>query len=474
MGKVRSMVVAPQPGSRSSFLYPMPVHSDLDVGRVNDLLERHWKLNRSAVNADTDVLARYLADRLGARTIEAKSGEECLTWTMPHHWRVRKGQLRRLSGEVVCDFADNPLHLWTHSIGFRGIVSRDDLLANHVQTDPSRPEEFIYYYRNGYKPAERQWGFSLPYRLVETLTDPQYEVEIDADLDREGSLKVVDAFLPGELPDTVFIMAHTCHPALVSDGIGCIAVANELFHLLKARPRRRYSYRFLYGPEYFAAAAYLAKAEPETIANLRFGIYLDMLTTNEPIGFQTSVRGNSRIDHIVRNVLSSHRPLLIERPSRALWGNDEMFYDGPGYNIPTVGLGRLMHREYHYDTDDLAHVNHYHVRESLWILSRVVEVFETDYVPVRGFDGPLYLSRYPQLQAKVPMLATSAASHRLLMLADGQASCQDLAQTLGLDYFQVRTFFDELAALGLAERRERPPAAMDLGSDQVAPLLAGR
>lgn len=467
------MVAAPPPGSRSSFLYPMPIRSAVDMGRVNELLERHWKLNRSAVNPDTDILARYLADQLGARTIEARSGEECLTWTMPNRWRVRKGQLRRLNGEVLCDFADNPLHLWTHSVSFSGVIDREELLSRHVQTDPSRPEEFIYYYRNGYKPAERQWGFSLPYRLVETLTDAQYEVEIDTDLDHDGTLKVVDAFLPGELPDTVFIMAHTCHPALVSDGIGCIAVANELFHLLKAQPRRRYSYRFLYGPEYFAAAAYLAKAEPETIANLKFGIYLDMLTTNEPIGFQRSVCANARIDHVAYNVLSSHRPLLIERPSRALWGNDEMFYDGPGFNIPTIGLGRLMHREYHYDTDDLAHVNHYHVQESLWILSRIVEVLETDYVPVRRFQGPLYLSRYTDLQAKVPALATSAASHRLLMLADGQTSCQDLAQALGLDFFQVRLFFDELEALGLTGRRERTPKPADQGTYDVLPPAGG-
>lgn len=457
------MLTAPLPGSRSSFLYPMPIHSDFDRKRVQRLLEKHWKLNRSAVNPDTDALAHYLAEELGAPILEAASGEECLSWTTPSHWRVRKAQLRRLNGEVLCDYADNPLHLWTHSIGFCGIVERDELIDNHIQADPSRPEEFLYYYRNGYKPGARDWGFSLPYRVVEGMTDPRYEVEIDADLDNSGSMKVVDAFLPGELPDTVFVMAHTCHPALVSDGIGCIAIANELFHMLKARPRRRYSYRFLYGPEYFAAAAYLAKANREDVANLRFGIYLDMLTTNEPIGFQHSVAANSRIDHIAHNVLSSHRPLLIERPSRELWGNDEMFYDGPGFNIPTIGLGRLVHREYHYNTDNLAHVNEYHARESLWILSRIIDVFETDYVPVRRMDGPLQLARYPDLQAAVPTLATSSASHGLLMLADGTLSCQDIAQRLKLDYYQVLHFFDHLVGLGLADKVERAPRTEDRG-----------
>jgi aminopeptidase-like protein len=451
----------------------MPVQSDLDLKRVNDLLEKHWKLNRSAVNSDTDILARYLAEQLDAQVLEVPSCDECLNWTIPWHWRVRKAQLRRIGGDVLCDFADNPLHLWTHSIGFKGIVSRQDLIDHHIQTDPSRPEEFIYHYHNGFRRGKREWGFSLPYKTVEGLCDDFYEVEIDADLDTNGTLKVVDAFLPGELADTVFIMAHTCHPALVSDGIGCIAIANELFHHLKARKARRYSYRFIYGPEYFAAAAYLARSAPEIIKNLRFGIYLDMLTTDEPIGFQKSMQGNSRIDHIAHNVLSSHRPLLIEREYRKLWGNDELFYDGPGFNIPTIGLGRLVHREYHYDTDNIAQVNYYHARESLWILRRIIDVFETDAIPVRRFNGPLYLSRYPELQAHVPSLADSATSNLMLVLADGTLSCQDIAQRLGLDYYQVRRFFDWLAGQGLVGMLDRPPGAADQGFMNFAPAPDG-
>jgi aminopeptidase-like protein len=463
------MKIKPVPGSRSTFIHPMPVDPGGDRARMMDLLGRHWRLNRSAVNSDTNILVRYLAEQLDARVVEAAAGSECLTWTMPAHWRVRKGQLRRLNGDVLCDFANNPLHLWTHSVAFEGIVGREELLSRHINTDPTRPDEFIYHFRNGYRQGVREWGFSLPYRLLEQFDDSSFQVEIDADLDMDGSLKVVDAFLPGRLPDTIFIMAHTCHPALVSDGIGCIAIAVELYHLLKAMPERCYSYRFLFGPEYFAAAAYLSKAGPEALESLRFGIYLDMLTTHEPLGFQSSLQGDSRADHVCRNVLSSHVSTLIERPYRRLWGNDEMFYNGPGFNIPTIGLGRLMHREYHYNTDDMDHVDFYHADEALWVLRRMVEVFETDYVPKPRFKGPIYLARYNIPVDFQPPPQDPETLNLLLSMMDGRLSCQDMAQRLGLDFFQVRDFCDHLVRLDLADKSPRLPRTEDQGS----PLVSG-
>jgi aminopeptidase-like protein len=247
--------------SRSTFKYPFPVSLLAKRERMHSLVEKYWKLNRTAVNPDTDKLVDYLRKEMEANVLEVKSGDECLTWRIPKHWVVRKGQLRKKDGTIIADFEWNPLYLWTHSISFVGEISHKELIANHVYTDPDRPEEIPYHYRNGYRYDAKEWGFSLPYKVVEQMNDSIYEVEIDTVLDNEGTLKVVDAFLPGEKKETIFFMAHTCHPALVSDGIACIAVAVELFHYLKTLEKRRYSYRFLFGPEYFAAAAYLANAK---------------------------------------------------------------------------------------------------------------------------------------------------------------------------------------------------------------------
>jgi|GEM_PF-1009490 len=455
----------PIAGSRSTHQYPFPVSMSIDVDRAISLVSRFWKHNRSAVNPETDEFALALAAELDADIIEADSGETCLTWTVPDNWAVRKGQLKTLAGEVLVDYADNPLHLWTHSIGFTGRISRDDLIRNHINTDPSRPDEFLYHYANGYRSQVRDWGFSVPYKIVETLTDDEYFVDIDADLDQNGTLKVVDAFIQGELDETIFIMAHTCHPGQVSDGIACIAAGAELYHHIKAGPKPRYSYRFLFSPEYFGGAVYLEKADPEKIKNLHMGIYLDMVTTYSPLGFQRSLQANSRLDAITRNVLQSHTPIRVEKPYRKLWGNDETFYNGTGYKIPTLGIGRLMHREYHYDSDNMDNLSTYHLKETVWCLQRITEVFETDYIPVPNFKGPVYLSKYGMSAAlafDVPNWRENV--ERIQFLMDGTHSCMDMAELLDVDFFIIRDFIDQFAAKGLVDKKPRLPRDGDMGS----------
>src|SRR3954452_23133754 len=100
-----------QPGSRS-FRHPFPRNGRYDRKRMRHLVERFWKLNGSAVNPEADILAAALRDELTADMVEATSGEECLTWRIPMHWKVRSGRLMQLDGRVIADFADNPLTLW--------------------------------------------------------------------------------------------------------------------------------------------------------------------------------------------------------------------------------------------------------------------------------------------------------------------------------------------------------------------------
>ena len=462
MRKTSGFIVATIPGSRSTFRHPFPRHGVINRERVFSLISQGWFLNRTAVNPDTDRFVNILAPTLGAEVLAVPAGQECLTWRVPLRWRVNGAQLRRQNGEILADFADNPLHLWTHSIPFKGEVSRTELL-NHIQTDANRPDEILYHYRNGYRHDAREWGFSLPYRTVEALFDASYMVDIDTELDLNGSLKVVDAFLPGELPDTIFFMAHTCHPAQVSDGIGCIAVAAELYHFLAAQPSRRYSYRFLFGPEYFAAAAWLANASTQAVNALRFGVYLDMVTSNEAMGFQSSMQGNSRMDKVVRNIFASHLAISAQRPYRKLWGNDETFYNGPGFLIPTLGIGRTEFREYHYDTDDLDNFSPYKAEESAWILRRITEVFETDCIPELNFRGPLYLSRDGLYIDPIQDSKGAENLERMLALMDGTRSCMDIADILDIDFFFVRDFCRVLEENGLAKPRPRPVHPQDAG-----------
>ena len=51
-----------------------------------------------------------------------------------------------------------------------------------------------------------------------------------------------------------FFAAHTCHPGMVNDGIAGIAILLELHNELASRKELKYSYDFIFGPEYYAGA----------------------------------------------------------------------------------------------------------------------------------------------------------------------------------------------------------------------------
>lgn len=438
----------------SNFKYPFPPSLHRFEKSLLETVEANWKLNRTAVNEDTDKLAAYLKKKIGpgAKIHQLQAGKDCLTWKVPMHWRVRKAYIANESGEKIVDFKDNALHLWSHSIAVDQVVSREEL-EKHILTNPRRPDEFEYHFRNGYRSAARDWGFSIPYRIVKTMTDPRYRVCIDTDLDTQGSIKIVDAVLPGRSKDTIFFMAHTCHPWTVNDGLSCIATLVELYEMLQEKKDRKYTYRFIFGPEYFAAAAFLNLTPRSEIKRLRYGCFLDMVGSHEPIGMQVSFQGNSAIDRAMKNVLRTHAGTHLIKPYRKLWPNDETFYNGPGFGVPTIGFGRGMYREYHFNTDNLENLDLYHCTESLWILSRAVEIFETDFVPERNYDGPLYLSPHglyidPYLDPR----GYDAIEH-MQYLMDGKRSCFEIAEQLDLDYFFVYDFTQQLVEKGLAKRK---------------------
>lgn len=450
--------------SVSTVKYPFPAKGIADRSRMLDLVENNFMLNRSAVNPDTDILSERLVQLLNGRIIEAQSGEKCLSWTIPDNWFVHKAQLKSLSGEIIADYADHPMYLWTHSISFKGRVKTKDLIEKHIYTNPNRPDEFMYHYMHGYQEGIRDWGFSLPYSLVEALTDDEYFVDIETELNNENTLKVVDSHVQGKFDETIFIMAHTCHPGQVGDGMACIAVGNELFFNLLSRQNLKYSYRFIYGPEYWGGAAWLDKAPEHEVDALKFGIFLDMVSTHEPLGFQHSMQANSRYDQIVENVFRSHKDIFIQKEFRGLWGNDETFYNGAGFGIPTLGVGRGMHREYHYNTDNLENMSLYNMEETVWILLRIIEVLETDYIPRLLYRGPLYLSRYGLFIDKHKDPQGYANSEKIQALADGRNSCFDIARRLDLDFYFVRSFFDKMAEIQLITKIDRLPDESDSGS----------
>lgn len=422
---------------------------------MRELILRHWSTNRVPVGDDTTALIRDIHQQIGGSVLSVPSGAECLSWIIPPKWTVREAWVETVGGKRIADFAWHPLWLKSYSAPFSGVVSRQELLA-HTRSDPERPECLLYDYGSVYRHGEKTaWGFTMPHRLAASLDEPEYRVHIATDFST-GHMEILDYTLPGERPETIYIAAHSCHPGQVNDGLACIAIGMELMRWLAEKPRR-YTWRLIVGPEYFAAAALLARGEK--IRDLRGGFYLDMLGNGQPLGFARSFAGDSAVDAATRNVLRHHYPsALPEFPYRGLWGNDEMFYDGPDFEIPSIALGRGKWVGYHTDHDNPEHCDPAQLQESLELLQRIAMMIEDDSIPTRTYRGPLYQSRYGiYIDPRVDRRGYDALQD-IQRLMDGTRSCLQIAEALGVDFDFVHRFASTLSEHGLAAAS---PACLD-------------
>lgn len=433
--------------------------------RMRTFIEKHWWTNRTAVSEATNAVARDAAEILGGTVQSHPSGSECLTWVIPQQWELKRGRVIAPNGDVVADADWNPLYIRALSPGFCGTVSRDELMA-HVLTDPDRPERITYDYRQmyGFRP-ELDWGVSLPHERVEALPDGDYHVEIDAEL-FDGAMEIVDHALPGECDQTVFFGAHTCHPAMVNDGLACVAVILELMRWLAELPNRRYTYRAILGPEYFAAAAALAREQHP--GRLIGGLYLDMLGNGQPLACSRPFGANTYIYEALRQSVHASDLPFKEYGYREAWGNDEMFYDGPDFQIPTPGVAREWWPHYHTELDNLENLDMGQLSESLEILKGFVTILEGDAITRRTYTGPLYLNRFDLYIDP----RTDPQGYRRLqdiqILMDGTRSDLQIAAELNITNGFVHRFSAGLTGQGLADREpvaaERTtPAISDVG-----------
>jgi aminopeptidase-like protein len=184
-----------------------------------------------------------------------------------------------------------------------------------------------------------------------------------------------------------------------------------------------------------------------------------MLGNGQPLGFARSFGGDSVVDGATRNVFRYHAPgALPEFPYRGLWGNDEMFYDGPDFEIPSIALGRGKWADYHTDLDNPERCDPVQLQESLDLLCRIAAVIEGDAVITRRYRGPLYQSRFGVYIDPRADAAGYIALQDIQRLMDGQRSCLQIAEALGVSFDFVRRFADTLLEHDLADSA---PARLD-------------
>lgn len=410
--------------------------------RMLQIIDDLWYKARHIVSAEYDEALYRLGDYLDLTIHEVPSGTRCWTWTVPNRWDCREAWVEADDQRLV-DVADHPLHIVYGSQPLDAVVSHEELMA-HLHWRDDRPHaipfEFKYY--------QQDWGFCVPRSALSRFTAAEYRVKIDV-INEPGALKIGEHFVPGQTKRTLVIVAHLCHPAMVNDDLAGVAVAADVARHLK---NPYYSYRFLFLPETIGSVAYLATHE-DLIPDLAGGLFLEMLASSGPLVLQRSYEDNSRLDHMAAYVLSQHEPGLREGAFRTIIGNDEMVFDGPGVRVPMISLSRWPYPEYHTSDDNpklVVPAKLVHAREAVLDLLRHLEA---DYVPVRNFRGPLFMSGYGLWVDWRVNRKLNRALEWVMNHMEGELSIAEMARQVDVDFWELKAWLDKALAAGVITKQ---------------------
>ncbi len=261
---------------------------------ANELFDRLFPICRSITGPGIEQSLHILGEVLPLELVRVPTGTQVFDWTIPPEWHLRAARLSGPDGRTIADAATSNLAIVNFSIGVDRRLSLAELRA-HLHSIPQLPEAVPYvtsYY-------DRGWGFCLPHRVLEGLEEGEYHAFIDAE-HRDGHLVYAHGTLPGRTSREVLLTSYACHPSLANNELSGPIVLALLWRRLAAWPSRRYTYRFLVGPETIGAIAYLAEHGEHLRAKLDAGLVLTCV--GGPItrlSYKTTRRETALIDRTV-------------------------------------------------------------------------------------------------------------------------------------------------------------------------------
>lgn len=418
------------------------------------MIERLFPICRSITGNGVRETLRAISEITPLEIHEVPTGTAAFDWTVPKEWNIRDAWIKAPDGKKIADFSKSNLHVVGYSVPVKTRLSLAEL-RKHLHSLPERPD-WIPYRTSYYKET---WGFCLPHRVVESLSEGEYEVCIDSRLEN-GNLTYAEHLVRGSERGEVLISTHICHPSLADDNLSGNVVAAFLARMLRDISPR-YSYRFLFIPGTIGSITWLARNDA-LAREVRHGLVLSCLGDSGAPTYKRSRQGDAAVDHAVQHALesrgASHR-ILDFSP----YGYDERQFNSPGFNLPVGCLMRSMYGtfpEYHTSADNVAFMRPDSLADSLELLLDVVDILENNRTfrnlnpccePQLGRRG-LYDSlggRNDAAQAQMALLW-------VLNLSDSQHSLLDIARRARLPFRIVREAAAALVEARLLAKPESP------------------
>jgi len=428
---------------------------------MKELIDDLYLTNRALVSDDYDDALAYV-DRheLDLKVREYPSGTEVWdSWIVPQKWTVEHAYVETDDGDRILSYDDHPLHLFAYSESFEGWVEREELL-DHIRTHPKMEDAIPYHFRLSYRPWDSDWGFCATQNFADSLTQDEYYVSISTTFN-DGQMKVGEHHLEGNRDETILLLAHLDHIGLANDDLSGVAVGIEMMQRLRERSDLEYSYRLLLLPEIIGSAAYLDDEDVD--ADLfEYGIFLETLGNDNRLLLQNTFTEDTKLDRIAERLLTTRYDEYEIKGFRDDAGDDELIFEGPGYEVPTVSISRYPYEEYHTHFDDMSIIYEDRLEDSVDYVLNVVDVFERDFTPVRTFEGvpslanpkyDLYIDPGQPGISESPMASENVRDFRdrVFRYLDGDHSVFGIADQFDLEFEFVYNYLEQFQKKGLIE-----------------------
>ena len=320
---------------------------------IHNLAKQLWPINRSVtgegVRETLGIIAKHIP---GLKIHSVKTGTKVFDWVVPKEWHANEAYIVTPSGNRICDYMDNNLHLVGYSTPCNKIIPLSEL-QKHLYSLPEQPDA-IPYITSYYK---ERWGFCISDTERKQLEDGDYQVVIDSKL-FDGVLNYGELLIEGKSKDEVFLSSYVCHPSMANNELSGPTVLTFLTKWLSDLESRKYSYRIVLIPETIGSITYLCQHYEEMKKNVIAGFNISCVGDDRAHSFLPSRAGNTISDKVATHVLKWLAPNYISYS----WedrGSDERQYCAPGVDLPIASIMRSKfgeYPEYHTSLDNLINV----------------------------------------------------------------------------------------------------------------------
>jgi len=421
---------------------------------IHQFAKELWPINRSITGEGVrETLERIKLHLPSLKVNSVPSGTNVFDWTVPREWSVTEAYIVTPSGERICDFNVNNLHLLGYSVPFEGEIDLSEL-KEHLYTLSEQPDA-IPYITSYYK---ERWGFCLSQEQHNELTEGKYYVKIDSKL-FDGVLNYAELILEGKSSKEVFISTYICHPSMANNELSGPTVVTYLAKWLSELKQRDYTYRIVFIPETIGSITYLSLHHDLMKKNVFSGFNVSCVGDDRAYSYLPSRNGTTISDKVAKHVLKNTDPTY----KTYTWldrGSEERQYCAPGIDLPIASIMRTkygQYPEYHTSLDDLENVvTPRGLDGGYWALRRAIEAIEKN----KKYKVTVLCEPQMGKRGLYPTLSTKKSNEQvrlmmnLISLCDGNSSLLDIAESLGAPVWDLYDLIDTLLSHKLVEVSE--------------------